>query len=123
MSAEPAHTICPPKPPAHKVRRGPRERLREALLELAEGRAEIVDHNEKSWASITFSGTRNHIQLIFNGADSVQAGEHFIAALSDHEFAIPGQLVADATVTSVEHSLLPEPRMLVECELLLLIDA
>ncbi|MCE2843487.1 MAG: hypothetical protein ACK44O_12700 [Novosphingobium sp.] len=56
------------------------------------------------------------------GAAAVEAGEALIAALPDHEFAIPGQLVADASVVSVEQSPLPEPRMLVELELLLLED-
>lgn len=51
------------------------------------------------------------------------AGERFIAALPDHEFSIPGQLVADATVTEVNQSTLPDPRMVVTCALLLLEDA
>jgi len=40
----------------------------------------------------------------------------------DHEFAIPGQLVADVSVISVDQATLPEPRMVVELELLLLED-
>jgi hypothetical protein len=43
--------------------------------------------------------------------------------LPDHEFLIPRQLVADAAVLSAEHNLLPEPRLLVEAQLLLLEDA
>ena len=41
------------------------------------------------------------------------------AFLPEHEFALPGQLVADAAVTAVDHRLEP-PRMQVSCELLLL---
>ena len=48
------------------------------------------------------------------------SGEEFVAALPDHEFAIPGQLVADATVAAAETTLLPQPRLAVTCELLLL---
>jgi hypothetical protein len=40
--------------------------------------------------------------------------------LPDHEFALPGHLVADAAVVSVEHSLTGIPRMLIECDILLL---
>ena len=58
--------------------------------------------------------------LLFAGEDAVAAGERFIAALPDHEFALAGQLVADATVTEVEHRLLPSPRLIVTCEVLLL---
>jgi hypothetical protein len=98
--------------------RYPRGRLREALLALA-GPATILSHEEKSWASVTFAGARHRIELLFDGAEAVQAGELFIAFLPEHEFAIPRQLVADAAVTAVDHRLEP-PRMVVSCELLLL---
>ncbi|MDN3644934.1 hypothetical protein QWY75_01795 [Pontixanthobacter aestiaquae] len=119
MSAEPSTPIRP----ARRSRRTSGERLRLALAELCGGFGEITQHDEKAWASITFSGARHTLRLNFEGADAVKAGENFVAILPEHEFAIPGQLVADATITSVEHALLPEPRMLVECELLLLVDA
>ena len=105
-----------------RARRGPGERLRTALLVLAEGQGEVTHHQERGWASITFSGTRHTVRMVFEGNAAIQAGENFVAALPDHEFTLSGQLVADAAITSVEHSLLPEPRMLVECELLLLLD-
>jgi len=104
---------------AARVRRAPRNRLREALLALADGQAAILGHEEKSWASITFAGTRHRVELAFEGEDAIAAGELFIAFLPEHEFAIPGQLVADAAVTAVDHRLEP-PRMQVNCELLLL---
>jgi hypothetical protein len=104
--------------------RGPRrtssERLREELQALARGHALITAHSEKSWASITFAGTRHRLDLAFEGREAVEAGERFIAYLPEHEFAIPRQLVADAAVTSVDHRVLPEPRMEVQVELLLL---
>ena len=104
---------------AARARREPRNRLRQALLTLARNRATILGHDEKSWASITFAGTRHRLELAFEGAEAVEAGELFIAFLPEHEFAIPGQLVADAAVTAVDHRLEP-PRMVVSCELLLL---
>ncbi len=119
MSAEPHTSIRP----ARRQRRTPGQRLRLALSELCSGHGEIVQHDEKAWASITFSGARHTLRLTFEGADAVEAGETFVAILPEHEFAIPSQLVADATIVSVEHALLPQPRMLVECELLLLVDA
>ena len=101
------------------ARREPRNRLREALLDLAGGRATILSHEEKNWASGTFAGARHRLELLFEGAEAVEAGELLIAFLPEHEFAIPGQLVADAAVTGVDHRLDP-PRMQVSCELLLL---
>ena len=108
-----------PLPP----RRTTADRLREALLALADGRAEVLRHASKAWASVTFEGSRHTLELRFDGAEAVEAGERFIAALPEHEFTILGQLVADAAVTAVDHTLLPHPRMTVECELLLLLDA
>lgn len=104
------------------ARRTVADRLREALLALAGGRAEVLRHSEKAWASVTFEGSRHTLELRFDGMEAVEAGEQFIAALPEHEFAIPGQLVADATVTRVDHTLLPHPRMEIASELLLLAD-
>ena len=102
-------------------RRNPGERLREAVLELSGGRATLLSHREQSWASITFAGARHRLELAFEGAEAVEAGELLIALLPEHEFTIPGQLVADAEVTAVDHRLVP-PRMQVSCEVLLLED-
>jgi len=84
------------------------------------GQALITAHSEKSWASITFAGTRHRIDLAFDGQEAIEAGERFIAYLPEHEFAIPKQLVADAAVTSVDHRIGPDARMDVRVELLLL---
>ena len=106
---------------AARRRRTSADRLREALLELAQGKATILHHAEKNWASVTFAGTRHTVELTFEGAIAVEIGELLIALLPEHEFEILGQLVADATVIEVEHQL--EPALLrVRCELLLLED-
>ena len=104
------------------VRRSLSERLRAAIIALADGHGKVAGHSEKSWASITFAGTRHSLQLVFEGCDAVEAGERMIAALPDHEFTIPRQLVADATIIAVESTLLPAPEMTVSCQLLLLED-
>jgi len=111
----------PARPPLRK-RRNPGERLRDALLDLGANQGTILTHREKKWASITFAGARHRVEIAFEGAAAVEAGEAFIAALPDHEFAIPGQLVADATVFAVDHRIDP-PRLEVACEILLLADA
>jgi hypothetical protein len=114
--------ITPPRarPDTRQRRpRGPRERLAAALLTLADGQGRIVTHDERSWASITFAGTRHRVELLFEGTDAVERGECFIAFLPEHEFAIPGQLVADAAVVEVT-SVAEPPRLTVRCEVLLL---
>jgi hypothetical protein len=100
-------------------RRSPGERLLEALATLAQGKARVLSHAESAWASITFAGTRHKVVLEFSGVEGAEAGECFIAFLPEHEFALPGQLVADATVAEVDHQLQP-PLMRVTAELLLL---
>lgn len=120
----------PPRSPKLEVkgctfrpRRTLADRVQEAVLLLAEAQANLLSHLEKPWASITFSGSRHELMLEFNGPDAMAAAERFIVALPDHEFGIPGQLVADATIGEVDHILLPNPRMIVTAILLLLEDA
>lgn len=108
-----------PRPP----RRTDGDRLRDAVVALGEYRGQVLTHQEKAWASVTFAGARHSLALLFAGAEAVAAGERFIAALPEHEFALPGQLVADATVTEVDHRLVANPRLVVQCELLLLEEA
>ena len=98
-------------------------RLLNALVDLSGGTAEVLHHGEKPWASITFAGSRHTVALRFTGAEAVAAGEALIAALPEHEFTLPGEVVIEATVVSVEHAMLPDPRMTVDVELLLLEDA
>ncbi|ANY20319.1 hypothetical protein A6F68_01809 [Tsuneonella dongtanensis] len=116
---EPGHT----PPPARRAPVGTAGRVREALVALTEGHGQVLRQSERPWASVTFEGARHAFDLAFSGPQAVAAGESFIDGLPDHEFAIPGQLVAEATVTAVDHTLAPEPRMVVTCELLLLKDA
>ena len=104
----------------YRARRTVGDRLLEALMALAEAQASLLSDNQKRWASVTFTGSRHEVMLDFEGPEAVAAGERLIAALPDHEFAIAGQLVADASVSEVNHSTLPYPRMVVTCVLLLL---
>ncbi len=102
--------------------RRPWLQLLSAVIALGGGHCELLRHSQTAWASVTFSGTRHTIALLFKGAESIAAGEAFVAVLPDHEFVIPRQIVADAAIVSVGSDLLPEPQMLVELEILLLED-
>lgn len=113
---------APPQTPRH-LRRTDADRLREALIALAGGHGTVVSHEERPWASVTFAGARHRVVLEFAGDDAVTGGETLIADLFEHEFSLPRQLVADATVVATDHRLLPEPCLRVECELLLVEDS
>ena len=125
MSDAASLSDCHPRPPVRRNgrsarRRTPGDRLRDALLALASHRGQVLTHEEKPWASITFAGARHRFVILCAGDEAVESGELFVAELPEHEFAIPGQLVADAAITAARHRLLPTPRLEVECELLLL---
>lgn len=105
----------------NRIRRNPAQRLVTALLDLAEGTGEIISHGEKGWASITFSGARHAVTMRFIGDRAIACAERFIAFLPEHEFAIPGHLVAHADVTEVTHIASPA-QMTLCCEILLLED-
>ncbi|WP_432200087.1 hypothetical protein ACRAQ7_10495 [Erythrobacter sp. W53] len=102
------------------ARRTPGDRLRDAIMTLGGHHGQVLSHDEKAWASITFAGTRHSFSLLFAGAEAVAAGEELIALLPEHEFTIAGQLVADAAVSSADHRMLPSPRLVVDCEILML---
>lgn len=96
------------------------ERLWRAISDLAGPRALRLSHQETAWASVTFSGARHSLTLAFEGWEAADDGEAFIAALPDHEFTLPGLLVADAAVVRSVQQLLPHPRLEVGIEVLLL---
>ncbi len=108
---------------AARARKTTKERLREAVLAICGGQGAMLTHEERAWASITFSGTRHELVLRYEGLIEVEAGELLIERLPDHEFRIPGQLVADATVTKVEHHFGPVETLTVTAVLLLLGEA
>ncbi len=103
-----------------RPRRTLADRVRGALLQMAGDSGTVLGHSEKAWASITFAGTRHEVVLEFCGPQAVAAGEELIERLPDHEFALPGQLVADATVTKVDHRFGAMERLEVTAVLLLL---
>ncbi len=116
MSIDPAAFPAPPR----RARRTMADRLRDAVLALSDWQGSVLVHIEQPWASITFAGSRHRLRIAYAGPEEVEAGEALIADLPEHEFTLPGQLVADAAVIGVEHTMLPEPRLVVECEILLL---
>lgn len=105
---------------AFRPRRSIADRVRAALIGLSDGHGTLLAHDEKAWASITFSGTRHEVVLEFCGPEAVTGGEELIERLPDHEFALPGQLVADATITKVDHRFGAMERLEVTAVLLLL---
>ena len=109
--------------PLPRVRpRGNWMRLLGQVLKLAGGHGDLMRHDERPWASVTFSGTRHTIALAFTSTDAIAAADAVIEQLPDYEFDIPGHIVADAQVREVTHQHVPEQRLTMEVEILLLED-
>ncbi|MCJ2181179.1 hypothetical protein MTR62_00420 [Novosphingobium sp. 1949] len=117
LGAHPAPGLRPTR-----TQRGPWLQLLTQVLHLAGPRAEFLRHAERPWASATFSGTRHTIALAFTGAAAQDDGEQFVEALPEHDFTIPGHLVADAALRGLDQDNTGEPRMELEIEVLLLDD-
>src|SRR6478609_8333942 len=73
---------------------------------VGEGRGQLLAHHERPWASITFAGTSHEMVWVFRG-DAVESGERLIAEIREHQFALPGQLVADVAIDEVDHRVNP----------------
>lgn len=73
-----------------------KQHLATAVIGITSGRGTISDYREKSWASLTFKGTRAFFNVDFADEDEADA---FVALLPEYDFTMPGWLVADATVT------------------------
>ncbi len=74
----------------------PHARLIAALNARAGGAGEVLQACSRPWASVTFTGARHLIRMMLPDA----AADRLCEGLDEHEFAIPGHLVADVTVAS-----------------------
>lgn len=119
----PAGGHAQPTSKAAPLQRQPWGRMLKAVLDLAGEHGELIRHIERDWASATFSGTRHSLTLCFTGEEAAEAGENFIVALPDHAFVIPRYLIADAQIVAVDDNQMPERKLLVEVQLLLLEQA
>lgn len=73
-------------------------RLCRQLLSLLGKGAELIEAQERPWASATFAGARHSVtvRVPLDSADAPLPA--ILAALPDHEFDLPGEIVADCTV-------------------------
>lgn len=89
-------------------------------LEVAIGDQFSVEHHQVTpWASITFSGSRHQITVLFDPDVDI---EPLDIILNDFEFAIPNILVADASITSTMPLTYPVEGTIAIIDILLLED-
>ena len=73
-------------------------RLIATLREMAGEEAQIISAHEREWASATFGGARHSIMLRLPLAAIDAPVPRMLSTLPDHEFTLPGEIVADCTV-------------------------
>lgn len=102
----------------------PSERLPElrAVLGWCCGKAQLLFHGEMPWTSATFSGTRHTIVLAFKGGEAIGYGEALLELLPEAEPNLPGKIMADVSVVSIERRAQPVLETIVTLELLMLDD-
>lgn len=87
--------------------------LSDALPDLLPS-AVVTRRRETDWHSATFSGRRLVLEL--RTIASVEAVDAFTLQLADHEFAIPGTLVADIMVAARDGEVLTVEALLLDDE-------
>lgn len=58
----------------------------------------LSDWRSVEWQSLTFLGERHEIRLRVSGPDSRAAASRLVDGISEAEFAIAGQIVADIAI-------------------------
>lgn len=58
----------------------------------------LTDFRSVDWHSLTFSGERHEIALRIPGPGAAAVARRIADGLADHEFDIPGHVVADITL-------------------------
>lgn len=59
------------------------------------GSATVEKMASRPWASVTFSGARHEFTLRLEGAGAAKAATAFRDRLEEHEFVLPGHVLAD----------------------------
>jgi hypothetical protein len=90
-------TVNPARPKG--CRRDPGSLLAGQLKTLVGDRAAVSLQRERTWASITFTGTRHCLAVDWADTADLTEIRKFAATLPDHEFIIPGYFIADILVT------------------------
>lgn len=64
----------------------------------------LIDASSVPWESMTLRGERHQVRLILSGPDAEAIAARLKRLLPDHEFALPGLLVADLAITATDRT-------------------
>ena len=94
-----------------------------ALLALGSNLGGLLEHEQQSWSSPTFSGVRHTVTLEFVGDAAVEAGNRLIRSLGTYRFYLSGYSVTEQAIGRAHFGKDPQPRLEVEIHVSLLEDA
>lgn len=78
-------------------------RLSVNFVNLSKG-STLIDAGSVPWRSMGLVGEHHRIRLSLNGPDAETEAERLAQALPEHEFGLPGLLVADVAITATRHT-------------------
>ena len=84
------------------------------------GTADLIESQERPWASATFSGARHVITVRVPLDDADSPASALLAKLPDYEFDLAGEIVADCVVTMQRHNRDTDGRLWLVCSVELL---
>ena len=79
-------------------------RLCRAVCGALGGNADLIESQERPWASATFSGARHIITVRIPVDERDSTVPTLLAKLPDYEFNVPGEIVADCVVSMQRHN-------------------
>lgn len=81
--------------------------IESAIERISNGKAKVISHAEKPWASPTFTGSRHELLLSFEGEEGALIGEAMRLELPNNELVLPGHTVADVAIAWTHHQAKP----------------
>lgn len=88
----------------------PQRHLVQALVARTHGAARLLATTRAAWASVTFTGERHVLRFHAPGA----AAALLTGALEEHEFALPGHIVADIAAVASDDELVEIEALTIE---------
>jgi hypothetical protein len=79
-----------------------------AKFSLFDGAFSVEENKSRSWASVTFTGSRHRLTFSLQGRAANAAADSFIETLTEADFPLRGHVLADIALAGDERSIARE---------------